>query len=183
MRKIRIANISFFIICISSAVAVTFSMTVGRVIGSFFSERITSFLGAIILISVGLWILLQNFIHKLNNKLNKKRYMTYDSMRVMEILQEPVKADINESGEIDIKEAFLLGTALAMDALAAGLGAAMTGYSPLVTPVFVAGIQFILVKLGIMIGKKISVFKLKEEASWVPGGIIILLGLTKLTGL
>ena len=48
---------------------------------------------------------------------------------VVKILREPTVADTDTSGMIDIKEALLLGSALALDALGAGLGAAATGYN------------------------------------------------------
>src|SRR5699024_11211761 len=54
------------------------------------------------------------------------------------ILKDPTKADNDESGIISISEATVLGIALALDAFAAGFGAAMLGYSPFITAIFIA---------------------------------------------
>ncbi|MDD2402035.1 MAG: sporulation membrane protein YtaF [Clostridia bacterium] len=182
MRKIKIAVIPFFIICMSSAVAVTIAMVFGKVMASFFSERFATFLGGSIMIVIGIWIILQNYILNLATQ-SKNIAKIANKVTVINILKEPVQADLNNSGEIDIKEAILLGVALAMDAFGAGFGVAMSGYSLILTPIVVAITKFIMLNLGLIIGGGFSVYKFKKGVSLLPGGIIIFLGLTKLIGL
>lgn len=179
LRKIKIVLSSLLIICFSSAMAMLISMLFGEMLASFLSERIASILGACILIIVGVWICLQNYF--LNLVGSHIYCLAIPQLGiVINILKEPVQADLNRSGEIDFKEAFLLGLALAMDALGAGFGAALAGYSLLWTPLMVAIIEFIMINAGVLIGEKICFSDLQKGITLIPGGMIIILGLTKL---
>src|SRR5699024_11807929 len=72
------------------------------------------------------------------------------------ILQDPMQADKDRSGVISITESFVLGTALALDAFAAGLGASMLGYTPLLTAVLVATMSGLFLYSGLKIGLLLS---------------------------
>ncbi len=99
---------------------------------------------------------------------------------IPKFLAEPITADLDLSGTLTIDEGFLLGLALAIDALGVGFGAGMAGMSSKLTPV-VAGItQGIFVSLGLILGRKMR----KTVPSYIlekaPGGILILLGAMRL---
>ena len=180
LRKIRIPLPSFLVICLSSATAVAFSMLLGRFIASCVSGEAAVLIGAFSLIAVGTWILLQNFVRNFMPASGVYQ-MSVPGLGIMiKILKEPEEADFDQSGEISIKEALFLGMALAMDALGAGFGAAMSGFSPLLTTLSVALAKFILVAGGLFLGSQYSLEKVKGEVSLVPGGIILFLGLKKL---
>lgn len=180
MRKIKITLMSLVLISFSSALAVSLSMLLGKMTACFFAPSTANLVGAVILIVVGCWLFLQNLI--LNMLPVEKTYSIKVNTLglVINILKEPQKADFDKSGVIDAKEAVFLGVALAMDALGAGFGAAMSGYSPLFTPLFVAGAKLIFISSGLYIGKQFRIKYLKGEMTLLPGGIIILLGFSKL---
>ncbi|HHY06464.1 MAG TPA: sporulation membrane protein YtaF [Clostridia bacterium] len=168
LRRIKIPFFPLFVICLFSALAIAFSMTFGIVLAFFLPNGSAVILGALVLVVVGLWIILQQYFLNL-----------WDCL-IINILKEPVQADLNKSGEIDLKEAFFLGFALAMDALGAGLGAAMSGYSLFWTSLLVGATEFIMINSGIIVGQRLQIDRLKKTATILPGGIIIILGLTKL---
>lgn len=180
MRKISIPKLPFLIICSSSALAISLSMLIGKFLAAVIPYEIANKTGSLLLIFMGLWILTQSIILNIipENRIYKLRIKNL--RLIVNILKEPVKADIDSSGIIDIKEALFLGIALAMDALGAGFAAAMAGYSPYFTPLCVAIAKFILVSLGLFLGKEFSFIKMKNEMSLLPGGLIILLGLKNL---
>lgn len=180
MRKISIRPASFMIICLSSAVAVGFSMLLGTMIAHFLPLWLTNVLGALILITVGAWVLLQNYILYLIPERHTYSVRLPSLGLVVNILKEPGNADLDRSGVIDIKEALFLGMALAMDALGAGFGAALAGYSVIWTPVLVAVCKFVLVSAGLFGGRRFFAASLKNELTLLPGGIIMLLGLSRL---
>ncbi|MDD2212315.1 MAG: sporulation membrane protein YtaF [Clostridia bacterium] len=182
LRRIKISFPPLFIICLFSALIIVFSMTLGKALALFLPDRAAAFLGALILIVVGMWIILQNYFLNLVDCHVYCLKIPYWGIMI-NILKEPVRADLNKSGEIDLKEAFFLGFALSMDALGAGFGAAMSGYSLVLTAVMVAIAEFMMINLGILIGKRLQIKRLKKAATLLPGGIIIFLGLTKLWGL
>jgi len=190
IRKIRIPWQSLLVICLSSAGALALSMLAGNLIASFISAQIAEMIGGIALLLVGGWLLVQAWAQRLEPKnsleiANKKGPFTVFKLSipslglVIKILKEPAKADFDDSGEISINEAIFLGFALAMDALGAGLGAAMMGFSPWITPL-VAGIsKLCLVSLGLYLGSRSSIDKLLGDLGLLPGLIIIFLGAVK----
>lgn len=180
LRKIRIPLPSFLVICLSSATAVAFSMCLGRFVASCVSGEAAELIGAFSLIAVGTWILLQNFVRNIMPASGVYQMRVPGLGIMIKILKEPEEADFDQSGEISIKEAFFLGMALAMDALGAGFGAAMSGFNPFLTTLAVALAKFILVAGGLFLGSQYSLEKVKGEVSLVPGGLILILGLKKL---
>src|SRR5699024_12772258 len=98
-------------------------MSAGTFIGSFFPELLREMLGTIVFIVLGGVLL---FTHT-NHQGNK---------RTMSLLRKPQKADVDKSKTISMKEAFFLGTALALDAFGAGFGAARIGYAATMTGIF-----------------------------------------------
>ena len=179
LRRIKISRIPLLIICFSSAIAIEVSMAFGRGIASFLPAKAAIISGAIILIIVGLSIILQNFFLNLRSKENINCKITNLDC-LISIIKEPLYADLNRSGEINIKEATFLGLALAMDALGAGLGAALSGYSLIWTPLMVAVAEGLMINLGVYIGIRIPFIKnSKLLVTFIPGVIIIILGFTK----
>jgi len=96
------------------------------------------------------------------------------------LLDEPARADLDSSGTLTPGEAFLLGLALAIDALGVGFGAGMAGLSSTLTPLIAGATQFVFVSAGITIGRRIKMSALAPGLEKVPGGILILLGLMRL---
>ncbi len=97
---------------------------------------------------------------------------------IIQVLRTPDMADMDKSGGISWKESFLLGSALAVDAFAAGIGAAMTGMSLILIGI-VALTQMGMIKLG-----QFSAGKIPQEwlahASYLPGVVLILVAVFKL---
>ncbi|MCR4440800.1 MAG: sporulation membrane protein YtaF [Peptococcaceae bacterium] len=179
LQKIKIRVLSFAVICLSSAAAVAVSMLAGSAVASFLPAWLASIAGGLFLIVLGGWIIMQNFILYLVPA-RIYHFRLPGLGLAISILKEPAEADLDRSGTIELKEAALLGAALAMDALGAGFGAALSGFDPFWTPVVVAASKFLLVSLGLFIGKNFAAGGLRNELCLLPGGIILLLGVTKL---
>src|SRR5690625_6172975 len=92
------------------------------------------------------------------------------------VLSSPQSADKYKSGTISLGEAFVLGSALALDAFGAGLGASMLGYSPLVTSISIAVMSGIFVFTGMRIGYMLSSIKLLDRLTYLPPIILICIG-------
>lgn len=98
---------------------------------------------------------------------------------VVQVLREPGRADMDRSGAIDAGEAFVLGAALGLDALAAGFGAALIGFR-LSAVAVVAAAQLLLTWLGLRLGRDYGARWLGKRGFYVPGVILILIGLLQL---
>ncbi len=194
MRKIKIPASSLIVISLTSSTAIGISMLFGHVVAQYISLRIAKAAGALILILMGFWILLQTWSE------NKKQLVVSNGSIeknpsaecrpiinfkikalgvVVQILREPTVADFDKSGYISTKESLLLGLALAMDALGAGFGAAMTGFKPLLTPLVVGLAKFVLVSLGVYTGRRYTAKWLGERAAVLPGWVLICLGVAR----
>lgn len=194
MRKIKIPFASLFVISLTSSVAIGVSMLCGHLVSKYISIKIAEIMGAVILISVGVWIVIQTWKQNKNvppaEEGSKKNIEGSGSKQILklkikafglviQILREPTAADFDKSGIISTREAVLLGLALAMDALGAGFGAAMTGFRPFITPVVVGGVKFILVSTGSYIGRRYTAHWIGDKAAVLPGWVLIILGIAR----
>ena len=180
LNKIRIPLTSLLVIALSSCIAVTTSMLVGQGLLIYLQPRGAANIGALVIIAVGIYFLLTAFREKINRlEIEEQEPFLTFSIRflgiIVQILKEPSKADFDASGEISTREAFFLG--LALDALRAGLGVAMTGFNILYTAITVGVVKFMVVNLGIILGHRVSNRRLQSITPWVPGLVLICIGM------
>jgi len=201
MRKIKIPFYSLIVVSVTSATAIGLSMVAGHFLSQIISAALAEKVGAVILVAVGVWILVQTWLQPANGNRNGNGYsrdlpveeenaafveeqvvkITIKPLGlVIQILRQPTKADLDRSGTISPMEALFLGIALAMDALGAGFGAAMAGYKPLLTPVVVGLVKFLLVSTGVYIGRNYAAEWLGSKASLFPGWVLIVLGIMQI---
>jgi putative sporulation protein YtaF len=185
VKKIRMPIVAMTIIFLASSLAVSIAMTLGKGLASFFNPILAIHLGAIVLIIIGIYYLLQAGLQRAcNSNTNEEDALLSLSLRplgiIVQILKEPARADFDASGEISPREAFFLGMALAMDAFGAGIGLAMTGFNILLTAIIVGMLQFILINIGLIVGQIMGNERLKNVSSLLAGIILLVLGTCKL---
>lgn len=183
--KIRIPFFSLLVISLASALAVSLSMLCGKGLAELLSPQMSSYIGAIIILGLGVYFLLTAGKDKIGSleKSQEEPLLAFSIKPlgiIVQILKQPSRADFDRSGEISTSEAFFLGLALAMDALGAGIGIAMTGSNILYTAICVGMLKFILVNSGIFLGSKINAAKLKAVAALVPGLVFIAIGILEI---
>lgn len=181
-KKIHIPILSLVVVALASTLAVTISMICGKGLTTFIPETWSSSIGSLILIAIGIYFLLGACKEKINSlDMDEEEPLISFNIRslgiIVQILKEPSSADFDSSGEISAKEAFFLGLALALDALGAGIGAAMAGFNILFTALAVGMLKFILVNSGLFLGTIISNSRLKTVSTVIPGIILITIGL------
>lgn len=179
MRKIRIPFSGFIIIVSCSGLIVLLSMTVGQLISTIIPPAITSKIGSFILIGLGCFV----FLSVLRQKYAHTKSATKDSrllQRLTSILEDPTKADNDASGNISISEATILGFALALDAFAAGFGAAMLGYSPFITAFFIACMSGLFLYGGVTLGHLLVKSTMLAKLPYLPPVVLITIGVYNL---
>lgn len=156
---------------ISVTVGVVFaiSMLVGTVLTSFISVRSTEMVGGLILALVGAFILVSLFHEK------KKKLPL-----LIKILKKPMSADIDRSGKINGVEPFLIGIALSLDSFGAGIGIYMLGASPIFMPMYVIFMTALFLVLGVCIGKYFANIKGLKKMTFIPGCLLIVIGIWKI---
>ena len=97
---------------------------------------------------------------------------------IIQVLKSPNLADADCSGIISVKESFLLGSALAMDAFAAGIGASLSGIH--LSIIFIVALtQVMIITLGHALTGKVSE-SILVKTKYLPGTLLIILALVKL---
>lgn len=188
LSRIRVPFIAIFIIMFCSGIMVLASMTIGNVLSSYLTPETAKIIGGFILISIGLFNLVNVIRSKkrspdnapINKSIPQEKQWKIHLQKlgiIITILKEPQEADLDNSGVISKKEAFLLGLALSLDAFSTGLGAAMLGYPPLICAIFVAIMSGLCVSIGIKLGVFLSQKKWVQQVAFLPPFILISLGL------
>lgn len=190
MRKIKISFAALIIIMLCSGMIVLTSMLIGQILQMFITPQITNILGSIILITLGLFVLTSITISKWHiqpkkikqrKKANNLKRNTGNKLsHFKSVISDPHEADKDRSGSLSVAEAFVLGTALALDALGAGLGAAMLGYSPVLTSILIATMSGAFVYSGIFIGFLLAKNRLLARLTYLPPIILLCIGVYNL---
>ena len=181
LRKMEIPFLSLIFIATCSAISIVISMLLGNMIQVWLTPQLAGSFGGVILICIGLWALFQMYMPvKTEHPSAKNTIIDIEIKRlgiVIKVLRKPLTADLDHSGVITGKEAFLLGLALSLDAFGAGIGAALIGYPPLFMAISVGFMCSIFVSLGMRSGKVFSEIKWVKSISFLPGILLILLGM------
>ncbi|WP_070120511.1 sporulation membrane protein YtaF [Bacillus marinisedimentorum] len=184
MRGMKIPHRSIAIIAVCSAASMLLAMTAGKAVSTILSPETASHAGGLVLILIGIWVIYQFFKQEHSDRENNGplefKFEVKSLGLVISILRKPMSADMDRSGEIRGIEAVLLGTALALDAFGAGLGAAMLDFSPLITAFLTAAMSSLLVLGGMKTGMRLANTGLLKKVSLLPGFILIMLGVWRM---
>lgn len=164
-KNILISIITFFIS--------SFAAIIGEIIPKLFNGHIASFISMILLIIIGLWIIIEPYIKK-DSTTNIK-----DS-NYSNILIEPRNADIDNSKDIDFKEATFLGIALSLNNIGGGISAGMIGLNSLFVGFLSAVISFIAIWAGNYITNIFNKWNLNKKATLLAGILLILIGIKQI---
>lgn len=201
LRKIRIPVLSISIIAVCSGIIIYVSMLIGVFIANYVSPIYSRWIGALILIGIGSWALVQLLWNKtldvettegvdspdahgqLEQQNNEKKTLFLIEIKkfglVIQILKSPSAADVDRSGMISASEAALLGVALSLDAFGAGLGAALLGFDPLWTAIVIALASGSFLFLGTRVGFMFAGMKWVSKLTVIPGCVLIIMGILK----
>ncbi|MEH7442433.1 sporulation membrane protein YtaF [Bacillus sp. JJ1122] len=184
LRKMRIPLKSIAVIAVCSAVVLMAAMVIGHFLESFFSPQLAEKLGGSVLIVLGGWVLYQFFRPDKTELLCHEKIILNFEIKslgiVINILKKPMTADFDRSGTINGIEAVMLGLALSLDAFGAGIGAAMLGFSPGYLALTAACMSSLLVYAGMKLGSHFSEIGWMQKFSFVPGILLIIIGVLKL---
>jgi putative sporulation protein YtaF len=195
IRRIRIPMSSLIVIALCTVFAMGISMLFGSWVTLWLRFIPARLLGATILLTLGVFQLARAIWNRKREIFPQAvpamaevfqnpvlepvfRFQLSFFGLVIQVLKTPVIADVDGSGGISLRESLLLGSALAMDAFASGIGAAMAGMTLSVIGI-VALTQIIMLRLGQQMAGKIPE-NWTTKAEYLPGAVLILVGLGKL---
>lgn len=156
-KKTKLKNSAKLILFVISFAVTIFSFIIGLFFRNIFSEGFFKLIGSVILIIMGLLIIL------------KKE-------------NEDFNFDLDNSNDIDNKEAILLGLALSLDSFCIGISAFAFGFNMFIFALFVAFLQYLFLTLGNYIGINLSNSKIfsKDLLTKISGIILVLIGIFKI---
>jgi putative sporulation protein YtaF len=173
LQKIRIPFSSNLLIAIMSLFATGFAMVMGTFLSKVFP--FANLIGASLLIAIGLWIslgkLLQKNLFPLIYKLSK--VLGY----MIDIINNPTKADRNANGILSINESVIIGIALSLNCLVTGLGAGLSGLSliPVTSSVFL--FSLITISSGYKLGIRAKFPHYGHLSEFISGALFIAIGI------
>lgn len=186
LKNIRLPFTSVVIVGIVTMIGTAFAMAGAYILGQFINTQLALIVGALLLISLGVWSLFQQYFTKKVRSYELEGEMTVRKLTfslgqlVVSIMAKPETADVDRQGNINSLEAVFLGLAVGLDAMVATFGAALMGMLPVYTPLIVGLIHMACVASGCYSSARFVSDKLKKRFPYLPGAILIILGLLRL---
>ena len=179
MNRISISFWPKIVLSSISGCLVFATMQLGQFLNKFLAPRFTSILGGLIFVMLGLYNIWRNYRAVKGGRILFKWHIPVLGL-IIQVFQEPLAADCDQSKHITGAEAVILGGALALDALAAGVAAAILNLPPFYTALAVSVASFLFITQGIRAGEKLPEEREKRrDLRWIPGVLIILIGILK----
>jgi putative sporulation protein YtaF len=145
----------------------------GHTLTYYLPQRAAMLTGGIVMLLVGLWV----FVEPWRRRGTSEPPTDGKQNVVRRILADPAEADFDKSLTISIKEALVLGIALALNALAGGFDAGAAHIGVVETAVAVAVCSYILLGASAFIGRKYAARVLGERATYVAGLLLVVIGI------
>ena len=187
-RNTKLTLAANLILFFFSFLITSFSIWIGNSLVQLFPNFITSLLGSLFLLGMGLWVIYQSLCPKkvISDQEVSKEPKIYkffiDFLGItIQIIRDPISSDQDCSQKIDWKESVYLGFALSIDSIGIGICSSMIGPSSLFFPLFVASFQLFFLRIGNFLGKKLSSVSFIPENIWsvLSGVLLITIGISK----
>ena len=157
LKKTTFSLFSRIIFFLSALIATSLSIFLGNVIKNILPAKITVFLGALVIICIGLYTIIQS-------------------------IKTTKDFDFDSSNTIDTKESLCLSLSVTLDSICLGLGSSMLGINPYLFPLSVASFHLLFLLLGDFLGKKLVDASKIHSNIWciLSGILLIIIGLFKI---
>ncbi len=186
-RGIGIPLASNLLIALVTAAGTGICIVFGRQIFQVLPGEVGVIVGAVLLIGMGVWVIRQEVGEKSPQDQEAPstvpaQELTQESWlrRLLLVLQQPVLADKDSSGHIDLKESFLLSMALMLNNIPNGVGAGMLGLSTWLTTLMVGVLSVVTFWVGIGLGRSLGVRWLGRHAGTISGLLLVVIGLVEI---
>lgn len=181
LKKVKLNIQSIILIAFITSIGTFCSMYLGTIITNFISIELANLIGSIMLIFMGIWFVISYFREEsLSDSYCKccNNPSTYCEM--CEILSNPIKADKDNSGNIDYKECLTLSLALSLNNVGLGIAASIAGINIYLNTIFTFIVTLIGFWIGGLIGRSYLSKICGKYSSLISGILIILIGISEL---
>lgn len=175
IKKIKIGIISNFIIAAITSTGTFLSMSLGVYISKFLPHTVANSLGAGAIIILGVYFVIQSIIKLINNKKSKELALK----DITDMIEYAEKSDLDNSGDINIREALIVAFGLTFNNLGTGVAASITGVSIQFTVVFTFILSILTIILGEAVGNHVLGKLFGKYAPLISGVLLIILGIVE----
>lgn len=182
MRRVRVPVASNILIAAITATGTLVSVLFGNTLGKLLSYGLASILAGGVLIGMGAWVVVREALtlyqnaHQAPDRTATSTTGTGYLSKVHTIRINPLSADSDRSGQIDFREATLLGLALTPNNLVNGAAAGMMDLSVAVLVLLVFLFSVVTIWAGIEVGQLCGRRWLGNIAGVASGALLIFVG-------
>jgi putative sporulation protein YtaF len=173
IKKIRIGIFANLIIAFITSTGTFLSMSVGAYISKFLPHSVANSLGAGVIIILGVYFVTQSIIKLINNTKSKELALK----NITDMIEYAEKSDLDNSGNINIKEALLVAFGLTFNNLGTGVAASITGVSIQFTVISTFILSIFTIISGEAVGKQVLGKFFGKYAPLFSGILLIMLGI------
>jgi len=182
-QKIRIPSLSNFFIALLSGIVTFISVLTGHLLSQFMT--IANLLGSLLIVVIGVWVMVHKSISDNSLPAAVPVMKTYSVAIkplscIVQITKNPSFADLDANGIISTKEAMALGLTLSFNCIATGVGAGLTGLSPLPLAISVFIFSMVTISSGYWTGWKTASNCIERWSQVFSGALLILIGIYEL---
>lgn len=190
LKNTKITNCAKLTLFILSFIITSFSLFVGNAISGCVSTFFCKLIGSLILCSMGLWIIFQALkkdkenIHVSNSSFRDENVYSFflKSFGItIKIIRNPKYSDLDNSNNIDAKEALFLAIALSLDSIGVSIGGSILGITSICFPILVSLFQLVFLSIGSFLGNRLKCIPNIPDNIWsvIAGLLLILIGISK----
>lgn len=173
IRKIKIGLLANLIIAIVTTTGTFLSMSLGSYIAKFMPQSVSNVLGAGIILIVGIYFVIQSRYRKAKSRELELRDLS-------DMVDYAEHSDVDKSGHVDTKEAFMLALGLTFNNLGTGVAASITGVNIFLTVICTFIVSVVTIILGESVGKNVLGRFFGRYAPLIAGVLLIVLGFVEM---
>ena len=173
IKKIKIGIIANLIIAVITSMGTFLSMSLGGYISKFLPHVVANALGAGAIVLLGCYFVIQSIIKLINNRKSKELALK----NLTDMIEYAKESDLDNSGDINIKEAFFVAFGLTFNNLGTGVVASITGVSIEFTVISTFILSIFTIILGETVGNYVLGKFLGKYAPLFSGILLIILGI------
>jgi putative sporulation protein YtaF len=181
-------SLNLFIACFNSC-GNLFSMLFGKWLLVFLQPFKAGYLGAVLLIGIGSWIIITEFRKKEHERSPSPASSEKASVRkktlfsmVFSLLDDPFAAGVLCTSRVTLKEGAILASALTLSNISTGTAAGMIGLSPYLTTAAVFACSILAISAGEKIGHYSGARTIKGISGIASGLLLVFIGLYETFG-
>lgn len=186
VKNTKISLPAILILIIISIGITSLSLCFGNILLLLLPDFILYFLGSFLLILMGVFIIFQSIYKPKKFKKKDSSKKTYhffiESLGLtIQIIKDPISSDLDNSKNIDWKEALYLGIALSIDSFCIAISGTFLGINSFIFPIMVASFQIIFISFGKFVGKNfIKLLNISDNMCSILSGILLIfIGIAK----